>query len=197
MKLNTQQEQEAVQKLKKGDTLAFTRLFYAYENRLFGYAASLLPDKKDAEEIVQEVFYQVWKNRHRLDETKSFKSFLFTISKRLIYKVIRKRTQALVYQQQQVVESEGNWSSTEDLYHYHELESNIHKIVDSMSCKRRQVFIMSRFQGLNNQEIASQLNISLSTVENHINKALRILKERLNHYDSQPLLFLLLFFGSN
>lgn len=197
MKLNTQQEQEAVRKLKRGDTQAFTRLFYAYENRLFGYSASLLPDKKDAEEIVQEVFYQLWKNRERLDENKNFKSLLFTITKRIVYKQIRKCARQLVYQQEQAEEMEVSWSATEDLYQYHELETNIHKIVESMSLKRKQVFMMSRFQGMNNQEIASQLNISLSTVENHINKALRILKKELSRYDSQLLMFLLFFSNSN
>ena len=197
MKLNIQQERDAVQKLKNGDTVAFTRLFYAYENRVYGYCLSLLPDRKDAEEVVQEVFYQIWKNRSRLDETLCFKSFLFTISKRLIYKTIRKRALQMAYQQRQLEENDTSWRSTEEIYHFHELESNIHKIVNTMSSKRRQVFIMSRFQGLNNQEIANQLNISLSTVENHINKALRILKEQLTHFDSQLLLFLLFFLGSN
>ena len=193
MRLTTQQEQEAVRKLRGGDTVAFTHLFYAYENRLFGYAVSLLPERDDAAEIVQEVFYQVWKNRSRLDETKSFKSFLFTITKRLIYKVIRRCAQDQAYQQQRMEESASSSLSSIDLYEYQELESTIHKVINTMSNKRRQVFIMSRFQGMNNQEIAYQLNISLSTVENHINKALRVLREELTHYDSQLLLFALFF----
>lgn len=193
MKLDPLQEKEAVSKLKEGDTSAFNLLFFAYENRLFSYASSLLPEKKDAEEIVQEVFYRVWKNRAQLDEEKSFKSFLFTISKNLIYNMLAKKATQTAYHQYQICFLESSHRQLEDLQNYYELTSIVQQVANTMSHKRKQVFVMSRFQGMTNKEIADHLEISLSTVENHINKALKTVREQLTAHDIQYLVFLVFF----
>lgn len=187
-------EREWVKRLSTGSEEAFNLLFRQYEKRLYAFAISLLPHAEDAEEVVQEVFYKVWKNRASLDEDKCFKSFIFTVGKNYIYNLLSKRVSQSTYQHYLKSEAVSFATTTEDAFQLHELQTNIQRIMNTMPEKRKKVFVMSRFEGLKNHEIAEQLGISLSTVENHINKALKALKQKLTVHEVQILLILTSFY---
>ena len=187
-------ERELVRRLSEGSEEAFNLLFRQYEKRLYAFAIRLLPHAEDAEEVVQEVFYKVWKNRALLDEDKCFKSFIFTVGKNYIYNLLSKRVSQSTYQHYMESEKLSYASTTEDAFQLHELQTNIQRIMNTMPEKRKKVFVMSRFEGLKNHEIAEQLGISLSTVENHINKALKALKQKLTVHELQILLILTSFY---
>lgn len=177
--------------LKAGSEAAFNRLFYKYEKQLYAFSLSILPSVEDAEEVVQEVFYKIWKNRHLLDEQLSFKAFIFTMAKNHLYNLLSKRVSETTYKQYYLRTTSLLAEDTEEICHFHELKSIIQQMVNKMPHKRKQVFMMSRFQGLTNREIATQLNLSLSTVENHINKSLKTIKQQLHLHDAHLLLLFL------
>lgn len=185
---------ELVRRLSEGSEEAFNLLFHQYEKRLYAFAIKLLPHAEDAEEVVQEVFYKVWKNRALLDEDKCFKSFIFTVGKNYIYNLLSKRVSQSTYKHYMEGKKLSYASTTEDTLVLHELQNNIQSIMNAMPEKRKKVFIMSRFEGLKNHEIAEQLGISLSTVENHINKALKALKQRLTVHEVHILLIMTSFY---
>ena len=80
-----------VLQMRDNNVQAFDSLFRKYHNKLFGFAFSLLKNREDSKEIVQEVFCRIWDKRHKMDSSKSFKSFLFTVSYNLIFDQLRIR----------------------------------------------------------------------------------------------------------
>ena len=176
-------ERALIEMLQQGSEKAFTLLFYKYERLLLAFAMKLLPTREDAEEVVQEVFYRVWKNKHLTDPEKSFKAFLFTITRNYIYNLLAKRVSETTYKHYYTAHASRSISNTEEQLDARDLNHMIQRLVRQMPEKRKQVFLLSRYQGLNNKEIATHLSVSLSTVENHINKALRELKKHLSFHE--------------
>ena len=129
---------------------------------------------------MQEVFFKIWKNKRFLNEELSFSSFIFTIAKNHIYNQLSKKISEAAYKHYCTDSIKGSVTSiTEEGYFFKELQTSIQEKVGQMPEKRRKVFEMSRFEGQSNKEIAKRMGISLSTVENHLNKALKVLKEYL------------------
>lgn len=189
-------DKELVKKLSSGSEEAFRLLFQKYERRLYTFSYKILLSSEDAEEVVQEVFFKIWKNKRLLKEDLSFCSFLFTIAKNHIYNQLSKRVSETAYKHYYLgsMKNQVGYNTEED-YYFEELKEAIKEKVDQMPEKRRKVFIMSRFDGLSNSEIADRQNLTLSTVENHINKALKTLKQHLYIRDYNIfLLFMFLYF---
>ncbi len=188
-------DRELVSRLRAGSEHAFNALFYRYERRLYAFSFSLLFSAEDAEEVVQEVFYKIWKNKDLLDEHFSFKAFIFTIARNHIYNQLSKRVSETAYKYYCAGAGERQASSTEDAYNFQELRKTIQEVTNRMPAKRKQVFLMSRFKGQSNREIASQLELSLSTVENHLNKALKFLRKQLYMRGNHLLLLFIMLWG--
>lgn len=188
-------DKELVSRLKAGCENAFNLLFHRYERRLYAFSFKLLFSAEDAEEVVQEVFYKIWKNKSMLEKDSSFKSFIFTVAKNHIYNLLSKRVSETAYKHYYIGVAQSEESTTEDMYNFKELRKIVHEMVDRMPAKRQRVFLMSRFDGQSNREIANQLELSLSTVENHLNKALKFLKQQLYIRDTHLcLLFIMLWY---
>ena len=167
---------------------AFEKLFKANYSKLCSYANLFLNDPDAAEDVVQEVFFKLWKNRGELQISTTIKSYLYRavrngcmnvidhISVREAYKIVN---------EEDIKDSEGNLIDETIVT---ELEQRIKETIDLLPAERRKIFILSRFEGLKYREIADQLNISVKTVENQMYQALKFLREKLADY--LPLLIL-------
>ncbi|MEO0331838.1 MAG: RNA polymerase sigma-70 factor, partial [Bacteroidota bacterium] len=189
---NPKNEKSLIVALKRGDQAAFSRLFFAYEKKLYFFSYKLLQSHADAEEVVQEVFLRIWDKRATLDEQRSFNAYLITIAKNIIYNRASRKVTEHAYREylQRVAPSARH--QTEEVVNFSDLNTISHRFISQLPEKRRKIFLLSRFEGLNNQEIAQQLNISVSTVENQMNKALKVLKTRFSQYDIEvPLLLMI------
>lgn len=187
-------ERSLVAALRQGAQEAFNQLFFAYEKKLYFFAYQLLQSHADAEEVVQEVFLRIWDKRNTLDEQRSFNAYLITIAKNIIYNRASRRVVEHAYREylQRAVPSVRH--HTEEVVNFSDLNTISHRFIDQLPEKRRKIFLLSRFEGLNNREIAKQLNISVSTVENQMNKALKALRTRFSQYDIEvPLLLMISF----
>lgn len=165
---------------EQDDELAFAELYDRYFKTLFNYAYSKVNDRFTAQEIVQELFVSLWQQR-RQHRVECCRSFLFTMAKRLIISFYRKEyTRQHHYGQWQIQRSH-----TSDLADQPTLASDLqHRYEEGLhllSPKCHEVFVMSR-QGFSNKQIGEQLQISEKTVEQHITKALRILKAHLKEH---------------
>ena len=107
----------------------------------------------------------------------SFKAYVVTISKRLIFNRAKKKMHELAYHEYYIQQNTGLTENLEDLLNFRELDQKITRGIESLPPKRKEIFILSREKGLSNREIADQLNISVSTVENQMNKSLKYLRE--------------------
>jgi RNA polymerase sigma-70 factor (ECF subfamily) len=187
-------EIDVFERLKKGDVLAFDAVYAKYCRRLFGFVLKYVKQKDDAEEIVQEVFVKIWESRHKIDVFSSFDSFLFTIAYNSTISLLRKRVtekkyiEFLISQQQEYIVDD---SSVE--MQFNELNENVQLLLNELTPRQKEVFQLSRVEGLTHEEIAIKLNISTNTVKNHVVTALSFLRKRLDNKLLVNLLFISLF----
>ncbi len=162
--------------LRNGDVRAFDDLFERYGKRLYHFALGYLKSIADAEEIVQEVFLKIWKNRMRINSELSFRSYLFTIAYRQIAEVLRKRLK-----DQQHLENLATWilpklDIEEERICYQSLLELIGSLIERLPERQREVILMRKMAGFTIAEIASELKISPKTVEFHLTAALKNIK---------------------
>ena len=176
--MDNELEQRYLKKLGEGDHDAFDALFMSYYPRVKSFLAGFVKDGELAADMTQDVFFRVWINRVTVAKVTSFKSYLFRIARNMIYdhydhSLIEERYAAKQRQKTNIdlyaVEEEG--------FHARELSLLIDLSIEKMPAQRRRVFTMSRTEGLSNERIAKELNISKRTVENHITIALGELRK--------------------
>lgn len=186
-------EKLLVSKLRNNEVKSFDILFEKYSAKLYRFSFSLLKNHEDSKEIVQETFFRVWDKRREIDSSKSFKSFLFTISYHLIIDQLRLKLKDQEYRKFLKEYFKAEEVKVDSVTDYETLNRQISGVIEELPAKRKQIFTMSREQGLSHKEIAGQLNISVKTVENQINLALKLIKSRLGNDIFPVLLFLSLF----
>lgn len=185
-------DKELIRRLKKGDIDAFSRIFYAYSSKLYHFAYGYLKSKEDAEEMVQEIFSKIWDKRADIKEEYEFRSYLFSIAFNYIKKHFRSKALINKYAEFATTNNQESKQIQEDV-NYASLKLRVDQLVDQMPEKRKSVFLKSRVEGKNSKEIAAEMNISPSTVENHLNQALRFLRLHLKDENLAGLLFFWLF----
>jgi RNA polymerase sigma-70 factor (ECF subfamily) len=173
------QDQQLIKNLQKGDLAAFDTLFYFFEPRLYAFSMKLTNSTEDSKEVVQEVFLKIWEKREWIDPTKNFGSLLFTVAKNLIYNKAKHQAYAFAYREYLSLNANPLDNSTENLLNYNELDSLILAACNQLPPVRREVFRLSRIEGLSNNEIAVKLETSTSNVKNHIYKAIIFLKRKI------------------
>lgn len=167
--------------IKKGDKEAFAILFHRYASQMYNVAFKYTADQVEAEDVVQEVFSRVWIHRKKLKEELPVVPYLVKIGKNLIFNQSKKRLHQIAYRKYLISSKNVENFDTEETVFLDELESLIKAEVDMFPPKRKEVYVLSREKGLTTKEIAIKMNISTSTVENHLNKALNILRKRLEN----------------
>jgi RNA polymerase sigma-70 factor (ECF subfamily) len=157
------------------DRLLFKTLFKQHATGLYRLALSQLKSQEEAQEIVQECFLKFWEQRRELgNDALASKGYLYTSAYRAILNVLR-RQHYWVYQEcteDLVAENEPQHTEVE----YEELEHLYKVALEQLPPKRRQVFLMSRQQGLSYAAIAGELAISVKAVEKHMTYALKFLR---------------------
>ena len=184
-------EKDLIGRLNRGSTEAFDALFHAYSSKLYHFAHGYLKSREDAEELVQDVFCKIWERRKEIKKEFLFSSYLFAIAFNQIKKYFRSKARLNSY-------IESSATTTSDLkvhedVNYFSLLKVVTQLISQMPERRRMVFQKSRFEGKNAREIAEEMQISQSTVENHLNKALRFLRQHLKDEHLAGLLFFGLF----
>lgn len=168
-------DQELLSLLKEDSDTAFTQIYYQYWKLLFAIAASKLENTADAEEIVQEIFTDLWRRRHDIRIEQSLKAYLAAAVKFQVYSHMARKHQEMKKQARSPT-PDILATSPEDLLHRKELQEQLYDITQQLPEKCRLVYQLSREAGLSNKEIAATLSISEKTVENQMTKALKRLK---------------------
>lgn len=172
------------------DELAYRSLFEQYYASLCLFAKRYIEDKETREDIVQDVFFYIWKKRKSITSTTSARNYLVTCVKNLCLNHLRKQGYIQKYQNDFIENAPIYASESEDIYTLKDLENLLVQALDKLPNEYRIAFMMSRLDGKSTNEIAQALGISTRTVERYRNKALEILKTELKDY--LPLLLLLL-----
>lgn len=173
---------ELVKLLKKGDMSAFDIIYKKYSRRLFGFVYRYLKLEADTEEIVQEVFIKIWKSRDTLNSYASFESFLFTIAHNATVNLLKKRAteQKYIEHVKSIQRIEASYELTDEI-DYKELKQKFEGVLNELSPRQKEIYQLSRDEGLSNKEIAQKLGVSVQTVKNHLVTTLAFLKSKLDN----------------
>jgi len=181
----TLSEKEELELLRAASRQTFESLYQRYSGKLYNFLMRVSKgDRYMAEELVQRTFIKVWETRESVDPEKSFISYLCTIAKNMLLNEYEHQTVQFIYEEYIKVKTTDLDNNTEKEVDKKLLEDYIDHLTDQLPPKRREIFILSRKEGLSNKMIAKQLNITESTIETQLSKALAFMKSQLNsHYD--------------
>lgn len=165
-----------LEKLKDNDEAAFTEIYNRYWDKLFVIAAHRLNSQAEAEEAVQEVFYNIWKRRADIQITSSLPAYLATSVKYEVLNSLARKKRFQRYEQHTVhTTAEADESAGEQL-HFAQLQQQLQQTIKALPEQCRLVYRLSREAGYSRKEIASTLDISEKTVANHLTRALKSLR---------------------
>lgn len=179
------ESQELMDDIKAGKSEAYEYLFKTYYPRLRNYASHFIADVDDTYDIIQDCFVHLWERRESLTYI-SISALLFTMVRNGCLNYLKHQSLINSYS----IDYLAHISGSEQLYNqdllnkadeellYNELRRQIEKVMDLLSPRSRQIFEMSRFEGLKNREISEQLGISVKVVEKHISKALAAFRKQ-------------------
>ena len=165
-----------IELLREGDPLSFEILFQKYYVRFYNFVFNLTKSSQAAEDIIQNVFMKIWINRRNLRPDQSIHNYIYVLSKREMLNHIRDR-KAYVQVERLVMTEQPSEEVTDQNMALRELDDRIRKFIADMPEQRRKVFLLSRYKGLTNKEIANMMGLSVRTVDRHINLALTSLKK--------------------
>jgi RNA polymerase sigma-70 factor (family 1) len=174
------EDAELMERLRAGDDLALKLIYKKYWNPLFSSAYNLLEDQQACEDIIQDLFINLWNKREQIEIKATLKSYLFASVRYEVYRQVRHGAvrESIFDNLAERLQSPSEYGNIE----HRELLSNVNSIVDNLSAKCKTVYKLSREEQLSHKEIASRLDISTKTVENHLSKALRQLRISLGLY---------------
>jgi len=175
-------ESQLLEAFANGDKKAFEKLFREYYDSTCRYVIRVIRDQDTTEEIVQSTFVNLWEKREMLRSDISFRSYLFRAAYNTALNYIKHQkvvARHVASKQDRIEEVKRNFVSHQPDF---ELQKRIDHAVGELPPQCQRVFRLSREEGLKYHEIAEELGISKKTVEVHMGKALKILRENLGDY---------------
>lgn len=181
MNYDCQSDTLLLELLKKGDDKAFTAMYNRYWDRLLFIAGIKFRDLAVAEEIVQDVFLDLWKRREELEITTGLEPYLAVSVKYKVINAQAKLKRAMEYRQYAVHHNPLHDNDTEEWLRFRELKHKLSRLVSALPEKCRITYQLSREEGLSQNEIAARLNVSKKAVEANLSRALKSLRKAFSH----------------
>ncbi|MEK6478421.1 RNA polymerase sigma-70 factor [Catalinimonas sp. 4WD22] len=192
-----EQDAQWISEIKKENREAFRAVYNHYADKIFYVSLRFHLTEEEAKEMVQSVFLKLWEKRESLKEHLSLNAFLLTITKNKILNLHKRKAIELAGMQTYVKYQSASASTTEDFITFSELEKCTLQFIDSLPPRHKQIFLLSRKEGLKSEEIASQLNLSKRTIENNIYQAEIAIRQFLkeNKILERSLIFFMVWIG--
>lgn len=183
-------EQDLVARLSNSDEAAFREVFDRFHREIYQYAFAFLKEKEQSEEIVQDTFLRFWLHRETLDVQKPIAPLLFVIARRTLTDAWRKAATSEKFRQyiHQYLAYETN--ETEEAILLNDLARMTQEALEQLTEQQREVFKLSRNEGLSHEEVSDRLNISKHTVKYHLVNALKVIRAHFTKHDVLCLYFL-------
>ncbi len=178
--LNKITEMELWSQFKKGDKESFKEIYYEHYMFLYNYGIKNTPEKDLVEDIIQDLFLKLWKNRENLGEVISIKAYLYRAYVRLLFDALKKSRRILNYE-------ETDCDLAVDSIEEHlikdqsatECKNNIAKALSQLSKRHRQVLQLHYLDGLSYKQIEQVLPIKYQAIRNYVHEALKVLRKKM------------------
>lgn len=180
-------DSELINQFNNGNKEAFTKLIERYQHKIYNSTFRMLGNHEDARDMAQETFIRVYKNLSKFEANSSFSTWLFRITTNICRDELRRRQRKIKTSNLSGEEaSERNLQGMKEINNpekisiANELNVTIQELVNQLVPEQKTVFVLREFEGLNYQEIANVLDISMGTVKSRLSRARRALREDLN-----------------
>ena len=173
---------EYISKIKKGEETSFRHFVNSYSKDLFYYAQCFVRSKETAEEVVSDVFLDVWRHREEIDEIKNIKAWLLTLTHNKAISYLRKAensSEIASWEEIDDFQIIGNLQTPDEEMISKEEIAQINSLIQTLPPKCKVVFALAKIERLPYKEIADMLNISVKTINVHVAKALEIISNGL------------------
>jgi len=171
--------QDWIKALQLGDQKAFENIYNAFWESLFAIAYNRLKSREAVEEILQDLFTDLWNRRKNLEIRTSLVAYLHAALKYKILNYYYSQRLRKTYSQDHPQYAQVSTNSTQEMLAFKELYATLEVGLEKLPKKCRLIFKMSREEQKSSKEIAEELNISHRTVQTHIHKAIKFLRSEL------------------
>lgn len=189
-------EQRVLQLLSQGSEYAFTQLFDHYRGTVYTTAVKFLKSPVLAEEIVQDVFLKVWLKRDKMSAIQNFEGYLFLMTRNCIFDSLKKISHQAIMEKGMAKFTRTS-NDTDHLVQDRHYQQILHEAIEQLPPQQKEVYRLSKIEGLSRDEIAAQMKISPLTVKTHMGKALQSIREHLKKYLNLYIPLLLTVFGKD
>lgn len=164
-------------RIANADESAFKSVIESYGSTIYGHALMYLKDAGLAQEVTQDILFNIWKHRSELPNIENFPGYVFIMTRNRIKSLLKRKVASFAEVPEDCMFSA--FGGPEERLEYKQLLDIINMGIEQLPPRRKEIFKMSRFGGLGYDQIANQLNIRKSTVKDHILEALVYLRSYL------------------
>lgn len=177
--LSHTEEKDLVARLCNGDEAAFSSLYLKYANLVFSRIKRLVHDHAAAEELTQDVFFQIWTKRDRFDPTLPFKAILMQTAKGIAINFYKKAIREARYREQLIASGSAHSNEVEEAVFFNETRKILEEAICKLPPQRLRVFTLCKIEGKRYEDVAAELGVSVGTIKDHMAKAMRFLKQEI------------------
>jgi len=190
---NLDDERIILLELAGGSESAFVRIFDEYSPKVYRIALKFLDSRESAEEIVQDIFLDIWLKREKMTEVLNFGGYLHGMVRKQVYDAYRRKS---VFHDivNELSYRELSENATERIMQEQEYEKLLQEAIDTLPEHQRKIFRLAREEGMTHEAIAEQMNLSRLAVKSHMKRALRFLRVRLEPLIGTEVFFWILVF---
>lgn len=187
-------EQLLLKKVASGDGQAFRVIYDAYFDRVSAFAYKISKSDTISAEIVQDVFMKLWTNRQSLQDVLSLEAYIFSITRNKAIDHLRQLARETTLIQALASQTAIGYNPIDDKVHAEELKLLIEEALGQLSEQKRKIFKLSKYDGYSHDDIALQMQLSKSTVKNHLSETLKHLRQQISEHPGTGYLQVLFFF---
>lgn len=189
-------EYELLCQLRDGKATAFEHFYQLHSRILYNNILYLVKDREVSKELLQDLYLKIWEHRAALNPDKPFKSYLFTIARNLVYDYFRRVSLDKRMMVIMMANAAELYNPVEDGIDYKDSRDSLEKAIELLPAQSKNVFVLCKIEGKSHEEISRELGISISTVNNHMVKANKIVRDYLlKNKDLMALMFAFSFIG--
>lgn len=171
--MQVEDEKLLLNKVSEGNEIAFGTIFNYYRNKIYGYALTICQSQLQAEEIVQNVFLQIWINRAGLRNIENFAAYVRIMARNEALQFLRRLAIENRHQNTVALDWTELDNDTEQSLHFNEAKRMLDTVLDALPPQQKLVYNMCHLQGMKQQEVAAELHISPLTVKAHLRQAVK------------------------
>ncbi|MGX5852062.1 RNA polymerase sigma-70 factor [Dyadobacter jiangsuensis] len=182
-KLSNVPEEELMLLLSESNPNAFTRIYREYQAVVFAYANRITKSRPVAEDISQDVFFKIWEQRKTVGSIRHLKKYLLTMSKHSALDWLARKARDQLMREKMRHGAEEFHCDAENVLQSREYHDLLHNAIEKLPPKRKLIFTLCKINGISYDKVAEQLGVAPGTINDHIVKGTRFVKEYLKQHD--------------